>query len=73
MPYYGMKRRMVLVRTDISEECNSSIIRVTKIGDLRTTLAVTSIVFFRRLRRLLVIANIFLSSSILAILKMEVL
>jgi hypothetical protein len=38
----GMLRRMVCVRTDVSEECIPSIIRVTRIGVLGTTLAVTS-------------------------------
>jgi DNA-binding TFAR19-related protein (PDSD5 family) len=37
-----MLRRVALVRTDVSEELNASIIRVTRIGELRTTLAVTS-------------------------------
>jgi hypothetical protein len=37
-----MLLRMVLVRTDVSEELFSSIIRVTRIGELGTTLAVTS-------------------------------
>jgi hypothetical protein len=34
--------RVVLVRTDVSEELSASIIRVTRIGELGTTLAVTS-------------------------------
>jgi hypothetical protein len=38
----GMLRRMALVRTDVSEELNASTIRVTRIGELGTTLAVTS-------------------------------
>jgi hypothetical protein len=38
----GMLRREALVRTDISEEPSASFIRVTTIGELRTTLAVTS-------------------------------
>jgi hypothetical protein len=38
----GMLRRVTLVRTDVSEELSSSFIRVTKIGELGTTLAVTS-------------------------------
>jgi hypothetical protein len=42
MPSSGMLRRVDLVRTDVSEERIASIIRVTKIGELRTTLAVTS-------------------------------
>jgi hypothetical protein len=39
MPSYGMLRRVALVRTDVSEEPSASIIRVTRIGELRTTLA----------------------------------
>jgi hypothetical protein len=38
----GMLRRVALVRADVSEELSASIIRVTRIGELRTTLAVTS-------------------------------
>jgi hypothetical protein len=37
----GMLRRVDLVGTDVSEELNTSFIRVTKIGELGTTLAVT--------------------------------
>jgi hypothetical protein len=36
-----MLRRVALVRTDVSEELSASIIRVTRIGELGTTLAVT--------------------------------
>jgi hypothetical protein len=39
-----MLRRVALVRTDVSEELSVSYIRVTRIGELRTTLAVTSVV-----------------------------
>jgi hypothetical protein len=42
MPSSGMLRRVALVRTDISEELRASIIRVTTIGELVTTVAVTS-------------------------------
>jgi hypothetical protein len=42
MPTSGMLRRVALVRTDFSEELSASIIRVTKIDELGTTLAVTS-------------------------------
>jgi hypothetical protein len=38
----GMLRRVALVRTDVSEELSASFIRVTRIGGLGTTLAVTS-------------------------------
>jgi hypothetical protein len=38
----GMLRRVALVRTDVSEELSSSFIRVTRNGELGTTLAVTS-------------------------------
>jgi hypothetical protein len=35
-----MLRRVSLVRTDVSEELSASLIRVTRIGELGTTLAV---------------------------------
>jgi hypothetical protein len=38
----GMLRHVALVRTDVSEELTASFIRVTRIGELGTTLAVTS-------------------------------
>jgi hypothetical protein len=38
---FGMLGRVALVRTDVSEELSTSI-RVTRMGELRTTLAVTS-------------------------------
>jgi hypothetical protein len=37
-----MLRRVALVRTDVSEELSASFIRVTRIIQLGTTLAVTS-------------------------------
>jgi hypothetical protein len=45
----GMLRCVALVRTDDSEERSASFIRVTRIGELRTTLAVTN--NLRALRR----------------------
>jgi hypothetical protein len=44
-----MLHRVALVRTDVSEELSASFIWVTRIGELGTTLAVTS--NRRRLRR----------------------
>jgi hypothetical protein len=38
----GMLRRVALVRTNVSEELSASFIGVTRIGELGTTLAVTS-------------------------------
>jgi hypothetical protein len=38
----GMLRRVALGKTDVSEELSASIIRVTRIGELGTKLAVTS-------------------------------
>jgi hypothetical protein len=38
----GMLRRVALVTTDVSEEHSASFIRVTRIVELGTTLAVTS-------------------------------
>jgi hypothetical protein len=37
-----MLHRVALVRTDVSEEHSASFIRMTEIGELGTTLAVTS-------------------------------
>jgi hypothetical protein len=37
-----MLHRVALVRTDVSEELSASFIRVTRNGELGTTLAVTS-------------------------------
>jgi hypothetical protein len=42
LPSSGMLRRVALVRTDVSEERNTSMIRVTGISKLGITLAVTS-------------------------------
>jgi hypothetical protein len=58
-----MLRYVALVRTDVSEEPSTSIIRVTRIGEL-----VTSAV-----SRLLVTANVVPSSPILVTLMMEAL
>jgi hypothetical protein len=62
-----MLRRAALVRTDLLEEFSDSI-RVTRIGELGTTLAVTSSV-----RRLLVTASVVPSSPILVTLMKETL
>jgi hypothetical protein len=45
----GLLRRVALVRTDVSVEPGTSLIRVTKIGELGTTQAATS--NRRKLRR----------------------
>jgi hypothetical protein len=42
MAFSGTLHRVALVRTDVSEEFSASFIRVTRIGELGTTLAVTS-------------------------------
>jgi hypothetical protein len=66
--------RVALVRTDVSEELSISFIRVTRIGELGTTLAITSNRRkLRRLRRLLVIASVVPSSPILVTLLKEAL
>jgi hypothetical protein len=72
-----MLRQVALVRTDISEKRIASIIRVTRIGKLRTMLAVTSnrstrMLLSMRVLRLLVTANIVPSSLIPLTLMMEV-
>jgi hypothetical protein len=56
-----MLRRVAFVRTGVSEELSPSIIWVTRIGELGTTLAVTSnrhTLFVHSVRRLLVTANV---------------
>jgi hypothetical protein len=57
-----MLRSVALVITDVLEELSASFIRVTRIGELGTTLAVTS--NRRSVRRLLVTASVVLSSPI---------
>jgi hypothetical protein len=64
----GMLRRVALVTTDVSEELSASFIRVTRIGELGTTL-----VFLRSVRRLPVTAGVVPSSPILVTLKKEAL
>jgi hypothetical protein len=66
-----MLHRVALVRTDVSEELSASFIRVTRVGELGTKLAVTSnrrrlFVFLRSVRRLLVTASVVPSSPILS-------
>jgi hypothetical protein len=63
MVSFGMLRRVNHVRIDISEELGASFIRVTRIGELGTTLALTS--NRRTQRRLLVTASVVPSSPIL--------
>jgi hypothetical protein len=70
----GMLRRVALVRTDVSEELSASFIRMTRIGELQTTLAVTSNQHtLRRNIRLPVTANVVPSSPILVTLMKEAL
>jgi hypothetical protein len=75
---------VALVRTDVSEDLSASFIRVTRIGELGTTLAVTSnrrtlrrhtntSVFLRSVRRLLVTASVVPTSPILVTLMKEAL
>jgi hypothetical protein len=73
----GMLHSVAFVRTDVSEELSASFIKVTGIGELRTTLAVTSnrhtLVFLRSVRRLLVTASVVPSSPSLVSLMKEAL
>jgi hypothetical protein len=72
-----MLPRVALVRTDVLEELSASISRVTRIGELGTTLAVSSnrrtlhFVFLRSVRRLLVTVNVVPSSPIFVTLMMQ--
>jgi hypothetical protein len=73
----GMSRRVAVVRTGVSVDHSALFIRVTRIGALGTTLAVTSnrrtLVFLRRVRRLLVTASVVPISPILVTLMKEAL
>jgi hypothetical protein len=60
-----MLRHVALVRTDVSQEPSASFIRVTRIGELGTTL--------HSVRRLLVTGSVVPISPILVILMKEVL
>jgi hypothetical protein len=70
MAFSGILRRVDLVRTDVSDELSASIISVAKIGELGTTLGVTS---NRSVCRSLVKFNVVPSSPILVTMMMEVL
>jgi hypothetical protein len=70
----GMLCRVALVTTDVLEELRASFIRIIKIGELGTMLAVTSnLVFLRSVRRLLVTASVAPSLPILVTLMKEAL
>jgi hypothetical protein len=60
-----MLQRVALVRTDVSKELRASFIRVTRIGELGTTLAVTGV------RLLLVTASVVPNSQIVSLMKEE--
>jgi hypothetical protein len=71
-----MLRRVVLVRTDVSEERSTTFIRVTRIDELGTTIAVTSNRRtlrrnIRSVRRFLVTSIVVPSSPILVTLMKE--
>jgi hypothetical protein len=67
----GRLRRVDLVGTDVSEELSVSFIKMTKIGELGTTLDITS--NSCSVRRLLIKASVVASSPILVILMEEAL
>jgi hypothetical protein len=67
----GMLHCVALVTNNVSEELSASFIRVTRIGEAGTTLAVTS--NRRSVRQLLVTASVVPSSPILATLMKEAL
>jgi hypothetical protein len=84
MPCSGKLRSMALVTNDVSEERSLSIFRVTRIGEIGTTLVVTSNRLtqrrnpiwewkLRRVRRLLVTANVVPTSPIFLTLMIEML
>jgi hypothetical protein len=69
-----MLHRVTLVRTDVSEELSDFFIRVTRMGELGTTLVVTSnrrTLRRNSVRRLLITASVHPSSPILVTLMKE--
>jgi hypothetical protein len=75
MPSSGTLCNVALVRTDVLEECSTSIIRVRRIGELGATLAVTSNrdTLLHRVHQLLATPKVVRSSLILVTLMMEAL
>jgi hypothetical protein len=79
MAFSGMLRRVAFVRTKVSEELSVSFIKVTRISELGTTLALTSNrctlqrstmrVFLHNMRRSLVTANIPSSPILITLMK----
>jgi hypothetical protein len=67
----GMLRRVALVRTDVLEELSVSFIRVTRIAEIETTLAVTSNRQTLRINvhRLLVTVSVHSSPILVALIK----
>jgi hypothetical protein len=72
VPCSGMLRSVVRARSDVTEKPSTSIIRVTKIRYVSRNWQSTHSIIFRRVRRLLVTANV-PSSQILVTLMMEAL
>jgi hypothetical protein len=74
MPSFWILHRVALVRAEVAEERIDSSIRMARIGELRTTLAVTSkrstLVFLRRMLRLLITVNVVPSSTVFVTLMM---
>jgi hypothetical protein len=68
-----MLRRVTLVRTDVSEKLSAPFIRVTRVGELGITLAVTASVVSSSTRLLVVRASVVHISTILVTLMMETL
>jgi hypothetical protein len=71
MPSPGILRLVALVRTDVSEVLSASFIRVTRIGKLGTTLAVTRKRLLRSVLRLTITVSVVSSSPILVTLMEE--
>jgi hypothetical protein len=65
MPSTGMSHLVAVVRTEVSNECFASVIRVARIGDRGTSAVISN------RRTLLVAANVGPTSPILVTLMME--
>jgi hypothetical protein len=73
MPSSGILRRMVLVRTDVSEKLSASTIRVARIYELRTLAVTSNRRTLRRNTKLLLTTTLVSGSTILVTLMKEAL
>jgi hypothetical protein len=63
MAFSAMLSRVALVGTDVSEELSAFFIRVTRIGELGTTLAVNNFSDYLRFKKVIMCRDIFRANN----------